>query len=314
MNNKFKIIQPQVPKGGEIFLDHIAWFVPNISHASKAFDRLGFNLTTFVAQNNLNPSGGAPIPAGTGNRCAMLRRGYLEILTTVDGEDTTPLARQLIKSVERYTGVHLIAFTVDDTEAAHQRLSSEGFFPQKPVDLRRPIQLANGVEGEVAFTVLRVPPDCMEEGRIQILRQETPELVWREDLIARENGVSALQGILIAVFDPENAVDRFSRFTGKVANGTNGHFNIDLDRGQISIVSKKKCLELLPQIEIPALPYMAAVILESENLSKTKSFFDKEAINYTQLSDGIIRINQSDAMGATIIIVARGEQWPLLRE
>ena len=163
-----------------------------------------------------------------------------------------------------------IAFTVDDTEAAHQRLNSEGFSPQKPVDLRRPIQLANGVEGEVAFTVLRVPPDCMEEGRIQILRQETPDLVWREDLIARENGLSALQGILIAVFDPENAVDRFSRFTGKIANGKNGHFNIDLDRGQISIVSEKKCLELLPQIEIPALPYMAAVILESENLSKTK--------------------------------------------
>ena len=58
---------------------------------------------------------------------------------------------------------------------------------------------------------------------------------------------------------------------------------------------------------------MAAVILESENLSKTKSFFDKEAINYTRLSDGIIRINQSDAMGVAIVIVTRGEQWPLLR-
>ena len=126
MNNNFKIIQPQVPKGGEIFLDHIAWFVPNISHASKVFDRLGFNLTTFVAQNNLNPSGGAPIPAGTGNRCAMLGRGYLEILTTVDGEDSTPLARQLIKSVERYTGVHLIAFTVDDTEATDFAVNSSG--------------------------------------------------------------------------------------------------------------------------------------------------------------------------------------------
>jgi len=312
MNTFCQMIDTQVPQGKEIFLDHIAWFVPDISAASKTFEKLGFKLTPFVAQNNLNPSGGAPIPAGTGNRCAMLRRGYLEILTTVDGEDTTPLARQLIKSVERYTGVHLVAFTVDDTETAFGRLEREGFSPQEPVNLRRPIQLENSQESEVAFTVLRVPPDCMEEGRIQILRQETPDLVWREDLVAIENGLSALQGVLIAVSNPENAIDRFSRFTGKTAHGSGEHFKIDLDRGQISIVSEKKCLELLPQIEIPALPYMAAVILQSENLSKTKFFFEKESINYTRLSDEVIRINQFDAMGTTILIVAQGEQWPLL--
>ena len=306
------MIDTQVPQGKEIFLDHIAWFVPDISAASKTFEKLGFKLTPFVAQNNLNPSGGAPIPAGTGNRCAMLRRGYLEILTTVDGEDTTPLAQQLIKSVQRYTGVHLIAFTVDDTEAAFDRLEREGFSPQEPVNLRRPIQLENGEESEVAFTVLRVPPDCMEEGRIQILRQETPDLVWCEDLIAIDNGLSALQGVLIAVSNPKNTIDRFSRFTGKAVNGTDEHFKIDLDRGQISIVSKKKCLELLTQIDPPSLPYMAAVILQSENLSKTKAFFSKEGINYTRLSDGIIKINQSDAMGATIVILAQGEQWPPL--
>ena len=307
------MIDTQVPQGKEIFLDHVAWFVPDISAASETFEKLGFKLTPFVAQNNLNPSGGAPIPAGTGNRCAMLRRGYLEILTTVDGEDTTPLARQLMKSVERYTGVHLVAFTVDDTETAFGRLEREGFSPQEPVNLRRPIQLENGQESEVAFTVLRVPSDCMEEGRIQILRQETPDLVWRGDLIAVENGLSALQGVLIAVSNPKNTIDRFSRFTGKTAHGAGDHFKIDLDRGQISIVSEKKCLELLTQIEPPDLPYMAAIILQSENLSKTKSFFAEEGINYTRLSDGIIKINQTDAMGATIIILAEGEQWPQLR-
>jgi len=57
---------------------------------------------------------------------------------------------------------------------------------------------------------------------------------------------------------------------------------------------------------------MAAVILQSENLSKTKFFFEKESINYTRLSDEVIRINQFDAMGTTILIVAQGEQWPLL--
>ena len=222
---------PQTPAGNQIFLDHVGWFVPDMDAAGRQFEDLGFVLTPFVAQHNADPGGGPPVPAGTGNRCAMLRRGYLEILTASDGAET-PLARQLNAAVARYTGLHLIAFTIDDADAAHTRLEAGGFAPLPPVHLRRPLELPDGGKAEVAFTVLRVPPGVMEEGRVQMLRQETPDLVWQEHLLARDNGIAALGGVLLCVDDPVAVSHRFSGFTGRGAPGGEDKRVIGLDRGR----------------------------------------------------------------------------------
>ena len=68
----------QLPAPGETFLDHIAHFVPAMEPAAAAFERCGFRLTPFTVQTNRE--GGATVASGTGNRCAMLRNGYVEIL------------------------------------------------------------------------------------------------------------------------------------------------------------------------------------------------------------------------------------------
>ena len=69
----------QLPPAGAVFLDHVAHFVPEMDAAATALERCGFRLTPFTVQTNrVNEEA---VPAGTGNRCAMLRQGYLEILT-----------------------------------------------------------------------------------------------------------------------------------------------------------------------------------------------------------------------------------------
>ncbi len=51
--------------------------------AAEALERCGFRLTPFTAQTNRVE--GKSLPAGPGNRCAIFRRGYVEILAvTVD--------------------------------------------------------------------------------------------------------------------------------------------------------------------------------------------------------------------------------------
>ena len=119
---------PQTPSGDEIYLDHVGWFVRDMEGVASAMERLGFLLTPFVAQHNADPVGGPPVPAGTGNRCAMLRRGYLEFLSVIPGVNTT-LSRQLNVALDRYQGLHLLAFTINDSESAHQRLNLENFLP-----------------------------------------------------------------------------------------------------------------------------------------------------------------------------------------
>src|SRR5258707_4195710 len=113
----------QLPLPGAVFLDHIAHFVPEMAPAAAALERCGFRLTPFTAQTNRVD--GRPVLAGTGNRCAMLRQGYVEILTAVPTPSgDTELARQLRERVADHVGLHLAALSSADAREGHRRLAA----------------------------------------------------------------------------------------------------------------------------------------------------------------------------------------------
>ena len=58
----------QVPKRGELTLDHLAHFVPDAEGASDALTRLGFTLTPFSEQSHRLRDDGPLVPAGTASR------------------------------------------------------------------------------------------------------------------------------------------------------------------------------------------------------------------------------------------------------
>jgi hypothetical protein len=143
-------------------LDHVGLFVPDMARAARAFERIGYRLTPFSPQRHRLAPGEPLVPAGTANRLAMLAEGYIEILTpTTD----TPVPRQLRQAIERYPGLHLIAFGTGDAEAAHARLAENGFAPQPVIRLERTVSTDQG-DGLARFSVVRVPPGTMAEGRI----------------------------------------------------------------------------------------------------------------------------------------------------
>src|SRR5215469_12671924 len=127
----------QLPGPGEVFLDHTAFFVPAIDTAAGTLEACGFRLTPFTIQTNRE--GGLTVPSGTGNRCAMLRGGYLEVLTATS---ETPLAGQLRERLRHHVGLHLVAFSVADAAAEHRRLAASGFATLPLVDMRRPVATA----------------------------------------------------------------------------------------------------------------------------------------------------------------------------
>ena len=128
----------QLPSPGAIFLDHVAHFVPESDTAAAVLERCGFCLTPFTAQTNRVD--GEAVPAGTGNRCAMLRQGYVEILTAVaTPSGDTDLARQLRERIADHVGLHLAAFSSADAAAEDRRLAAAGFATLPLVDMRRPV-------------------------------------------------------------------------------------------------------------------------------------------------------------------------------
>ena len=273
-----------------------------MDEASRAFARLGFPLTPYTVHRNEDAAGNR-VPTGTANRCAMLGRGYLEVLTDVPGLDT-PFARAHREAVARHEGLHLIAFAVDDTDAEARRLDAAGFAPSPVANLRRPMPVDGGGEAEAAFSVLRVPPGTMAEGRMQILRHETPDLVWQPSTIARDNALAGLAGVLICTDDPAEAAARHARFTGREAAGA----TVALDRGRLDFVDPDGLARIVPGARPPSLPFIAAAVLQSADIAATRRFVEAAGVPAAGLAGGAFAIPPEFAMGAWLVVEEAGAE------
>lgn len=280
-------------------MDHVGWYVSDLAAAGAAFERLGFILTPYTPHTHENAAG-ERIPSGTANRCAMLGLGYLEILTYTPALDT-PLANQLRAGLDRYQGLHLIAFTCADAAPEAARMKEAGFAPLPVADLRRQVETDDGAEITAAFSVIRLPPNAMAEGRVQMLTQDTPEAVWLNSLITRDNAIDALTGVVVCTSDPDEAAARFGRFTGRApAHGGEG-LDLALDRGIVSFLTPDQFLTLVPGARIPSDPFIAAAIMRSRDPAATLSFMKKQGVEVSTRS-GVMVIDATDAMGAYLVI------------
>ena len=173
----------QRPPAGELYLDHLAHFVPDLGAAAAVWEKLGFAVTPVSAHQASGK------PAGTSNRCVMLEEGYLELLApTMD----TPNAQRVRDRMKRFVGVHLACFGTPDAAAEHARLGAHGFEPEPLVSLERKIETGESVR----FSVVYVPPGKMAEGRVQYCEHLTPAQVWHVKR-ARERAGSRARVIAI---------------------------------------------------------------------------------------------------------------------
>jgi hypothetical protein len=276
----------QLPRGKEIFLDHVGHFVPDAEAASRALARAGFAPTPLSIQVNPDAGGGAPRPTGTGNITAMLGQGYVEVLfRTAD----TPLAREFDAALARHAGVHLAAFAVADAAGAHRRLVRERFRMRPLVEMQRPVD-AGGRPGIAAFTIARLETGEMPEGRLQMLTHRSEPMVWQPRWLTHPNGARALIRVLIAVADLEEAAARFNRFTGRAAARTRCGQTIELDRGRVELLGAEHLVRLLPELSIPSLPFIAAYGIAVRSLATLATILEQAGLPVRQ-----------DARQATVI-------------
>lgn len=254
----------QLPGLGEVFLDHTAFFVPAMEAAADALERCGFRLTPFTVQTNRE--GGATVPSGTGNRCAMLRNGYLEVLTATHD---TPLSAQLKERIADHPGLHLAAFASADAAAEHHRLT-EARFPTLPlVDMRRPVG-----DDFARFTIARIAHGTMPEGRTQFLTHHTEPLVWLPDMLDHPNGAEALSALWIAANDPAEPAARFARFTGRPAIPNGPMTTIDLDRGRLVIMTPAFLEQTYGIAPAGKPPCLMAAAIRVKSLAEVKKCLD----------------------------------------
>ena len=276
----------QLPLADEVFLDHVGHFVRDPAAANRALAQAGFAPTPVSVQTNPDPAGGAPQLTGTGNVTAMFQRGYIEALfKTAD----TPLGRQLDAGLARYPGVHLAAFAVADAASAHRRLAGEGFRMQALVEMQRPVD-TGGASGTAAFTLARVEPGEMPEGRIQILTHRTEQMVWQPRWLSHPNGALGLTSVAIAVADAAEAAHRFARFTGRPATPATFGQTIELDRGRIGLVGPNSFARILPEVPVPSLPFIGAYGIKVRSLTAIEDLLQHAGIRTRWTDHGLFAI------------------------
>jgi len=243
-------------------IDHVAHFVEDLDKAVDWLQTLGFAATPRSDQST-READGTELPAGQSNRCIMLDAGYLEILTpTLD----TPTSRRTRAQMERYAGVHILAFGTPSAEEDHARLARHGFDPLPLVDLQRSLEVEtpSGLrQAHARFAVQRVPPERMPEGRVQFCEQCTPEHLWQPRYLRHANGVRALEAVLVCADDPVDAAARFARFAGLLPASDGDFVRLSTARGCVRIGTREACAKLLGAA--PPAPALAGYALACDD-------------------------------------------------
>lgn len=236
------IAERQQPPAGELYLDHVAHFVPDLGAAGRLAEALGFSVTPVSAHRD--QSG----PAGTSNRCLMLEQGYVEILApTLD----TPNARRVREQMKSFVGVHLACLGTPDAAAEHARLAAHGFEPEPLVRLERNVD----EQTTVRFNVVYVPPAKMPEGRVQYVQQLTPEHLWQPRYV----NPFRLTGVYVVAEDPVQAAARWGRFAGLMPRREGAVVCLDTARGKVNIGTREVMSNLLG--DAPPAPALAGYSL-----------------------------------------------------
>lgn len=290
------VARAQLPEPGELNLDHVAHFVPDPEAARKALERLGFTVTPFSEQQHRTEADGPLVPAGTGNRCVMFRRGYVEFLSPIAD---TPLAAQLNAAIARYVGVHLVAFGTQDPDGDHARLAAAGFGPLQPVALQRSIGTPEG-EDTARFTVVRVPPGTMPEGRIQFCCHRTPQLVWQNRWLTHRNRAVGLRSAILCVDDPDEAADRYRRFTGLAPERDARGWRLATARGNLLIWGPEATAQALG-VEPPALPWIAGYVLLSSDLNETKRALQEAKLHPQPFEERGLALAAPPELGGVVV-------------
>lgn len=289
-------VASQNPPPGKLNIDHVAHFVAHIDAASAALEQAGFTLTPFSAQSHRLEPGGPLVPAGSGNRCVMLHEGYLEFLTpTAD----TAIASQLRAAIRRYTGVHLVALGTSAPQADHARLEKHGFAPLPPVALQREIGTDSGNQ-TARFTVVRVPPGTMAEGRIQFCQQHTPQWLWQTRWMQHANSARGLAAVILCVADPQEAAQRYARYTGLLAQVAGSQWRIDTQRGALLFVAPA-AVERHLGITPPGVPWIAGYVLTSDDIAATRTRISAAQCTVRDLEARRLLLEWPGAVGGIVV-------------
>jgi hypothetical protein len=289
--------------GAALALDHVGVCNRDLAPMAAAYEALGFTLTPIAQQSGRVPSGGIERLA-TGNRCAFLRHGYIELLAILEpGRFDNRLGEYLA----RYEGLHILALAMDDAAANQARLARGGL-DVAVAPLERPVDDPDGPRARFE----RLPFPDAPEGRLQLIRHLTPELIWQPRWMTHANGAEALVELILVSAAPAESAARLSRLAGLAFEpGPVAGFVLRFPGGtpvagpavapetRVTILPPEALDAVLPGVAAPTLPFMAGMVVRTKDgNAAARALLGERAV---PLPEGRLMVPPALAAGAALV-------------
>lgn len=265
-------------------LDHVAVVSDRPDTLFQCFERLGFQLTPLSMHRGTVAPDEAPIPWGTGNRCAMLKSGYLELMAIIDPSLFCGIFPELL---QRYEGLHIIAFGCADVQQERKRLTGSGIETDPVVDLQRDLETNDGLK-RARFSLLRPARKEAGEGRINIIQHHTREYLWQPQLLDHPNRAVALREVVVCVEDPGEAAARYRRILGISPTQSGPVERFDLPSGRFVLVGADDLPAVVPGAAAPVMPFIAAFSVATEAPDEVRRVLENGEIPFAEKGGNLL--------------------------
>ena len=207
-------------------INHVGMAVRDLADAVRRFEAMGFMLTPYSPHSGAWKPGEAVQAFGSGNRCVMFGRNYLEILAS---ENQAAPAARIEAFLKRHQGAHIICFNSGKPQAVDARLTAAGMRSSGVIPLQRDIDTPAGAR-TAKFERVQFAPDDSPEGYIQAARHLTPEFIYQPRYIRHANGCSALSDCVVVADDLAQFAREYERYLGAapVRQGAAWRFDFSL--------------------------------------------------------------------------------------
>ena len=287
-------------KGDIDILHHVGLVVRDLDAALATYERLGFMFSP-LSMHRIALRPGAPLePAGTGNRCSIFQRNFLEVVAHIVKDRYDFGIPEFLK---RYEGLHIICFGADDLTTAHERLRREGITASDVIHLERNIDTPEG-ERMMEADCLHFAKAENPEGLVQAAQHLTPQYVLQPRYMNHRNGAVALTEVIVCAEAPDTVQSKYERYTGRRGERRGVARVVGLPHSRVTIVGPDDLGQVLPGCKPPTMPFMAGFTVAARDPGTVRRVLGEGGISFVE-HDGRVIVLPEHACGTAVVF----EPW-----
>ncbi|QUS40040.1 VOC family protein [Tardiphaga alba] len=288
----------------ELALDHLGLAVRDLEKARAAFARLGFNLSSRSMHAGSVVPGGPVVPWGSGNHCAMFRRGYFELLGLVD--DALP--SNVKQMVSTYEGLHIVALACQSADIMQAELAARGVAAAKPITLER--DAAFGASDEdvrrARFRNVYLDSHDYPDARFIVIEHDTREVLWQQHLMLHPNGAEELRSTYLVTNDVDSALKRLALVMGPPVS-QNDAYRFAMAHGSIWVMTEATMRAVSPVANGHPVNRVGAACIGVRSLPDLKAHLDRNDVPFVAGasldSDDSIWVAPTEASHSILVFV-----------